>query len=141
MTVAPIDLFSSGIHLHPNGDVDAGERRMTGDFSGWTLAAFHVETQEDVHGDLWEMHPEADEVVAVLSGAARFVLRPETGAREETVVSLAAGSAFIVPRGRWHRVELDGPSDLMSLTLRRGTRLEKRRHDRGHQSADQSTDD
>lgn len=42
------------------------------------------------------------------------------------MVPLPAGSAVVVPRGRWHRLELDGPSDLMSLTLRHGTRLEKR---------------
>ncbi|MEU0855922.1 hypothetical protein ABZ352_10795 [Streptomyces griseofuscus] len=27
--------------------------------------------------------------------------------------------------GRWHRVRLDAPSDLMSLTLRQGTRHER----------------
>lgn len=29
-------------------------------------------------------------------------------------------------RSRWHRLELDAPSDLMSMALRYGTRLEKR---------------
>ncbi|GAA2234410.1 hypothetical protein GCM10010430_13920 [Kitasatospora cystarginea] len=48
------------------------------------------------------------------------------GPGAEEMVRLPAGSAVIVPRGRWHRLELDGPSDLMSITLRDGTRLERR---------------
>lgn len=43
-----------------------------------------------------------------------------------SVSSLAAGTAVIVPRGRWHRIELDAPSDIMSVTLPRGSRLLKR---------------
>jgi hypothetical protein len=42
------------------------------------------------------------------------------------MLRLGAGTAAIVPRGRRHRLELDAPSDLMSITLRDGTRLEKR---------------
>jgi hypothetical protein len=37
-----------------------------------------------------------------------------------------AGTAAIVPRGRWHRIELDIPSNIMAVTLPRGSRLEKR---------------
>ncbi|MFD0890731.1 cupin domain-containing protein [Streptosporangium algeriense] len=126
MNTSPIDMFALGIHLGDDGTVLAGERRMTGDSGGWTVAAFHVETDEDVHADHWEMHPQADEAVCVLSGGARLYLRQENPEREEEAVTLTAGTAFVVPRGRWHRLELDGPSDLMSITLRRGTRLERR---------------
>ncbi|GAB2618153.1 hypothetical protein GCM10027168_58090 [Streptomyces capparidis] len=123
--MTPIDMFASAIRLHGDGTVLAEERRMTGDLDGWTVAAFHVETDEDVHADHWEMHPDADEAVCVLSGGARLTLRAD-GDCPERSVALAAGQAVIVPRGRWHRVELAGPSDLMSLTLRNGTRLERR---------------
>ncbi len=54
-----------------------------------------------VHADHGEMRPEAD-------GAVR----------------LRAGRVWIVPPGCWHRVRPGAPSDLMSLTLRRGTRGE-----------------
>ncbi|MFI6515057.1 cupin domain-containing protein [Spirillospora sp. NPDC050679] len=122
-----IDLFTSGVRLFEDGRVLAEEeRRMDGGADGWTVAAFRVETDEDVHGDHWEMHPAAEELVSVLSGAARMYLRPERDGAPEEMVPLAAGSAFVVPRGRWHRLELDRPSDLMSITLRRGTRLERR---------------
>ncbi|MFJ8471268.1 cupin domain-containing protein [Kitasatospora sp. NPDC094011] len=130
MTTTPItavDLFAAALHIRPDGDVRAAERRMSGgDADTWQVATFHVETDADVHGDHWEMHPAADEAVCCLSGGVRVYFRPvEDGAEEETV-RLPAGSAVVVPRGRWHRLELDAPSDLMSITLRGGTKLERR---------------
>ncbi|WP_189980258.1 cupin domain-containing protein [Streptomyces capoamus] len=125
--LSPIDLFASALHIHPDGDVRAGERRMTSsDSGGWQLATFHVETDVDVHADHWEMHPQADEAVCCLTGGVRLYLRPVRPDDTEDMVTLQPGTAVIVPRGRWHRLELDAPSDLMSITLRHGTRLEER---------------
>ncbi|MER6028469.1 cupin [Streptomyces sp. NPDC001851] len=87
---------------------------------------FHGETGADVHADHGEVHPEADEVVSCLTGGIRLVFRPEQPGEREEEVKLTAGTAVIVPRGRWHRIALDAPGDLMSLTLPRGSRLEKR---------------
>ncbi|MEU3653403.1 cupin [Streptomyces sp. NPDC032161] len=133
MTTTPIssvDLFASALHIHPDGDVRAAERRMTGSDSGaWQIATFHVETDADVHADHWEMHPQAEEAVCCLTGGVRVYFRPDGPDGPdgtEDMAQLRAGTAVIVPRGRWHRLELDAPSDLMSITLRHGTRLEKR---------------
>ncbi|QXJ20443.1 cupin domain-containing protein [Actinomadura graeca] len=122
----PIDMFARALTFHPDGAVEAAERRMDADSGGWQVAAFHVETDADVHADHWEMHPAAEEAVCCLSGGIRVHFRPEEPGGEEETVALPAGGAVIVPRGRWHRLELDGPSDIMSITLRRGTRLERR---------------
>ncbi|NDU73725.1 cupin domain-containing protein [Actinomadura sp. DSM 109109] len=122
----PIDMFASALAFHPDGAVRAGERRMTSDDGGWQIATFHVETDEDVHADHWEVHPAAEEAVCCLSGGLRLYLRPEEEGAEEEMVRLTAGTATVVPRGRWHRLELDEPSDVMSVTLRRGSRVEKR---------------
>ena len=59
----------------------------------------------------------------MLSGSARLILRADGPAAEETVVA-AAGSACIVPRNRWHRLEIDGPTELQSITPRQGSRVE-----------------
>ncbi|ANP52983.1 oxalate decarboxylase/phosphoglucose isomerase-like protein (cupin superfamily) [Streptomyces griseochromogenes] len=130
MTTTPlssIDLFASALHIHPNGNIRVAERRMTsGDSGAWQIATFHVETDADVHADHWEMHPEAEEAVCCLTGSVRLYLRPASPGGIQDMVRLQAGHAVIVPRGRWHRLELDAPSDLMSITLRHGTRLEKR---------------
>lgn len=127
MTTTAVDLFASALHFHPDGDVRAVERQMTSSGSGaWQIATFHVETDADVHADYWEMHPEAEEAVCCLTGGIRLYFRPDRPGGAEDMVQLQAGTAVIVPRGRWHRLELEAPSDLMSITLRHGTRLEKR---------------
>ena len=82
-------------------------------------------TDADVHADHWELHPDAEEVVSCLTGGIRLYLPPEQpGAAEE--IKLAAGTAVIVPRGRWHRIDLAAPSDIMAVTLPCASRLEKR---------------
>ena len=48
----------------------------------------------------WERHPDADELLYVLDGAVDITLLAEGGPAR---VSVAAGSAFVVPRGLWHR--------------------------------------
>lgn len=130
MTTTPItavDLFASALSIRPDGGVRAAGRRMAGgDSDAWQIATFHVETDADVHADHWEMHPEAEEAVCCLAGGVRVYFRPTAPGDAEEMVRLSAGAAAIVPRGRWHRLELDAPSDLMSITLRRGTRLEAR---------------
>ncbi|GAB2729535.1 cupin [Streptomyces bullii] len=126
MTVAPIDLFATFIHLREGGHVRAEQPVFDPERDGWQVMAFRVETDADVHADHWELHPEADEVVSCLTGGIRLCFRPERPGDEEEEIRLTAGTAVVVPRGRWHRIALDAPSDIMSVTLPRGSRLEKR---------------
>lgn len=127
MTLERVDLFApSGLRLQAGGSIEVETPpRMSGDQDGWVVASFHVESTADVHGDHWEIHPFGQEVVSVLSGQARLVLRSDEQNQEETV-ALPAGTACVVPRNRWHRLEIDGPTDMQSITPRRGTRLEPR---------------
>ncbi|MFD0905048.1 cupin domain-containing protein [Actinomadura sediminis] len=122
----PIDMFSSAIAFSPDGGVRARERRMDSGDGAWQVATFHVETDADVHADQWEMHPAAEEAVCCLAGGLRIHFRPEAPGGAEETVRIPAGHAVIVPRGRWHRLDLDEPSDVLSITLRQGTRLERR---------------
>ncbi|MFJ8018175.1 cupin [Streptomyces sp. NPDC096339] len=126
MTTAPIDLFSSFIRFDHTGQLRAEQPVFDSERDGWQLMTFHVETDADVHGDHWEIHTEADELVSCLTGGIRLCFRPEQPGGKEEEIKLAAGTAAIVPRGRWHRIALDGPSDIMSVTLPRGSRLERR---------------
>lgn len=125
MTVTPIDLFASFIHLRQDGQVRAEKPVFVSERDGWQVMTFRVETDADVHGDHWEVHTAADEVVSCLTGGIRLCFRPEQPGDEEQV-KLAAGTAAVVPRGRWHRIALDAPSDIMSITVPRGSRLERR---------------
>lgn len=101
-----IDLFTEQIDLH-----------------GWTVSARRVHTDSDVHADHWETHT-ADELVCCLSGAFRVFLRGDrTGADDP--VAVTAGTATVIPRGRWHRLELDEPSEILAFTAVPGARLAK----------------
>jgi hypothetical protein len=62
----------------------------------------------------WESHPIGDELVVLLSGAARIVLDHD----ESNFRSLQDPfSAFVVPRGRWHRHDGIAPeTKLLYLT-------------------------
>lgn len=124
MTNESIDLFARALRFHPDGRVAETGRRMTTGSGDWQLAVFHVESAADLHADQWELHPESEEAVCCLAGGLRLYLRPEAPGQDETEVLLPAGTAYIVPRNRWHRLELDRPSDIMSIGLRAGTRLE-----------------
>ncbi|OPC79875.1 cupin [Embleya scabrispora] len=122
-----VDLFQSAVRLaEVGGRIEVGERRMVGDAPGWQVAVFRVETDAELHADLWEMHPSSDEVVCVWSGGLRIVLRDAVGDGEGPPVALGPGGAFVVPRGRWHRLEADGPVEVMSIGVRTGTHLEPR---------------
>ncbi|MFJ9415868.1 cupin [Streptomyces sp. NPDC101227] len=126
MTATPIDLFGSFIHLGQSGQVRAERPVFDPESDGWQVMTFRVETDADVHADHWEIHSAADEVVACLTGGIRLCFRPERPGDEEEEIKLAAGAAVIVERGRWHRIALDAPSDIMSIVVARGSRLERR---------------
>jgi mannose-6-phosphate isomerase-like protein (cupin superfamily) len=126
MSATLIDLFASAIHLHQGGQAHAEQRKFRPERDGWQLRAFHVQTDADVHADHWEVHPDADEVVSCVTGAICLYFRPEPPGGDEEAVKLAAGTAVIVPRGQWHRIELAAPSDIMAVTVAKGSRLEKR---------------
>ncbi|MGW1195436.1 cupin [Streptomyces sp. NPDC002536] len=126
MTTTPIDLFASFLHFRQGGQVRAEQPVFEPGRDGWQLMTFRADTDADVHADHWEVHPEAEEVVSCLTGGIRLHFRPEQPGEEEAGIRLTAGTAVIVPRGRWHRIALDVPSDIMSVTMPRGSRLEKR---------------
>jgi mannose-6-phosphate isomerase-like protein (cupin superfamily) len=66
----------------------------------------------------WEMHPEGDELLFLLSGAIDMIL--QIGDRER-VVALRPGAACIVPRGVWHRANIRRASKGLFITPGKGT--------------------
>jgi mannose-6-phosphate isomerase-like protein (cupin superfamily) len=66
----------------------------------------------------WEMHPNGDEFVYLLTGAIDLVLEESAGPRTE---SLRASGAVLVPRGVWHTANVQVPSRVLHVTLGAGT--------------------
>ncbi|MER6512919.1 cupin [Nonomuraea sp. NPDC001636] len=127
MTVTPIELSTSGgIRLSQDGRIHTGARPADAGRDGWHLKAFHARTGADVHADHWRANTEADEIVSCVIGKIRLYLRPERQGEGEEEIRLTAGTAAIVPRGRSHRIQLDIPSTIMTVTASCGGRLESR---------------
>ncbi|MGO4616300.1 hypothetical protein AB4305_18675 [Nocardia sp. 2YAB30] len=89
----------------------AGEGEVAGPEGGQTGEGFGVQVCEDLRA----------ESGAVFGGAAGGSVTNDQ-IEEESMVRLTPGTAYVVPRGRWHRIELDEPSDLMSIGVRDGSR-------------------
>lgn len=67
----------------------------------------------------WEIHPEGDEMVVLVSGAAEMVL--ERGGRRESSLLEAPGSYVVVPKGTWHTARIAVPTVLFFVTPGEGT--------------------
>lgn len=60
-----------------------------------------------------ELHPDADELLYLLSGRIRVRLELEGGDRESEV---RPGQALAIPRGTWHQIIVDEPGQLVNVT-------------------------
>lgn len=83
---------------------------------GWLISEFEFSAD----WPNWEMHPEADEFVYLLSGAVEMHLEQRDGSVSKLV--LAGSAAVVVPRGLWHTAKLlSGPSRMLHVTRGAGT--------------------
>jgi len=66
----------------------------------------------------WEMHPECDEFVYLLSGAVELLLE-----RAGTIERIAVDGtgAVVVSRGVWHTAKVRSPSRMLHVTRGAGT--------------------
>ena len=81
---------------------------------GWLVSEFEC----DADWPNWEMHPNADEFVYLLSG--EVVLKLQYGAGI-TRIPLKDRAAVVVPRGVWHSASVSAPSRMLFVTLGAGT--------------------
>ncbi len=90
--------------------------RDFGSFKGHELIALHT-FEEDWPS--WEMHPNGDETVVLLSGAATFVVKHGDVSREIRMDN--PGDTVIVPRGTWHTAKIAGKTSMLFITPGEGT--------------------
>lgn len=82
---------------------------------GWLVSEFAF--TEDWPS--WEMHPEGDEFVYLLSGAVDLLLEQTGGI---VTIPLNGSGAAVVPRGVWHTAKVHAPSRMLHVTRGAGTR-------------------
>ena len=128
---AALDLQDYCVHLARDGAMRSYAKtaelfRNSGKCSelmdGRTLALYYVKSPHDVHYPVWEMHPEGDELLILVSGSLSVDFRE--GAMQRTA-PLPPQAAFIVRAGIWHRLILNEPSVLIAITPRVNTVHEK----------------
>lgn len=81
---------------------------------GWLISEYEFTADWPT----WEMHPNGDEFVYLLSGAVELVLDEPEGPRS---LCLEGTGAVVVPRGVWHTAKVRVPSRLLHVTLGDGT--------------------
>ena len=81
------------------------------------VGTFDFNSSKDLHSSMQELHPEADELLFLVSGAIDVLLEE---AHSERTISLEAGQAAIVPRGVWHRLVMRKPGKLLFINSRTG---------------------
>ena len=90
------------------------ERRASGGFA--TLAPFrdgNIYSAKFAGDGAWERHPNGDELVQIVEGAATLHLMTEDGPKSYPVT---AGMMVIVPQGTWHRFHAPDGVSLLTAT-------------------------
>ncbi len=118
-----VDLSTTFIHLGDGGGAEPVT--VTPSFWGGSagklydrlVGVFDFNSSKDLHSSMQEMHPEADEMLFLVSGTVDVVLQK---ADAERTIALEAGQAAIVPRGVWHRLVMRHPGRLRFINSRTG---------------------
>lgn len=121
-------LASTYLRLRPDCSVE----KLPVDATFWPrlmageLGDFHHEYlvtcfRSDANWPNWEMHPQGDEVVVLLSGSITLVLELADGSHSQVELR-EAGSFLLVPRGTWHTAKVAGTATLLFITPGEGTR-------------------
>lgn len=67
----------------------------------------------------WEIHPQGDEIVVLISGSAEMVL--DRGGKHEATTLSQPGSFIIVPKATWHTARISTPTSMLFITPGEGT--------------------
>jgi hypothetical protein len=81
---------------------------------GWLISEFVC--SEDWSN--WEMHPDGDEFVYLLSGDVELLLELATGC---SCTRIVGRGAQVIPRGVWHTAKVFAPSRMLFVTRGKGT--------------------
>jgi len=122
-------LTSTYVQLHAGGTAEPVP--VTADF--WPMLAKRPHLHEgrmlmqfEFNGDwpTWEVHPNGDELVVLLSGEMELVL---DSPGREVVWLRHPGETCLVPRGVWHTANVPAGASALFLTPGKGTENRPRR--------------
>ncbi len=122
----PFDLSSTYLRLRPDASAEAipVTDSFWPDLASGVFGAFHNEYLVTTHSfsenwPMWEMHPNGDEMVVLLSGSADLVLEKKTG--NKILQLREVGNWVLVPKSIWHTATVYAPSTMLFITAGEGT--------------------
>ena len=121
MSIDPSEYY---VHLTAAGSAEiipGGEQfwsrpdpQIEGFGQSWLISEFECSSD----WSNWEMHPNADEFVYLLSGSVELLLEQTSGVQS---VALRGRGAVVVPKGIWHTAKVLTPSRMLFVTMGAGT--------------------
>lgn len=121
-----LNIASTHLRLKPDGHA---EKLPVGpefwpDVMAGRLGSFHHEYLVttftfDEDWASWEMHPNGDEIVVLLSGVVDFIL--DVPGDQQTVSIRQPGDYAFVPQGTWHTANVLEKSMMLFITAGEGT--------------------
>ena len=124
--MAIFNLNSTFLRLRNNSSVEplAVDGTFWERLSSGQLGEFHHEYLVSSHSvdcdwAVWEMHPNGDEVVCLLSGHVTLILDQEDG--EASVELTESGGFVVVPKGTWHTLKVREQTTMLFITAGEGT--------------------
>jgi mannose-6-phosphate isomerase-like protein (cupin superfamily) len=130
--VSSDDLQNTYLRLRPDCSIEKlpVDEKFWPRLIGGELGDFHHEYLVTSHSHSadwpnWEMHPNGDEIVALMSGAATMILEAPDGQRRDVVLNRPGSYAF-VPRGTWHTAQVREPTTMLFITPGEGTQHRQR---------------
>ncbi len=98
---------------------DSFYQELDTDFSGFKNHVLVSQFSFEEAWSTWEIHPNGDEIVFLLSGDTDLVLATDEG---EVVTRVSSpGEYVIVPRDTWHTARPHAPTSMLFLTPGEGT--------------------
>ena len=125
-SIGPFNLTSTFLRLRPNASIEPlpvndtfWQKITTGQ-----LGRFHNEYLVTTHTfdadwPIWEIHPNGDEIVCLLSGTVVLVLESVEGTKSIELSN--SGDYALVPENTWHTAKANGPCRMLFITAGEGT--------------------
>jgi mannose-6-phosphate isomerase-like protein (cupin superfamily) len=120
------NLFNTHLRLKPDAradqlpvDANFWPDLMAGKFGNFHNEYLVTSFTYDQAWPSWEIHPNGDEIVILLSGAADFIL--ETSAGNQIVAVRNPGDFAFVPKGTWHTATPLEKATMLFITAGEGT--------------------
>ena len=120
------DFQSTFLRLRPDASIEKlpaegfWPRLMAGELGDFHNEYLVTTAEYSTDWPSWEIHPNGDEIVCLLSGAVTMTLEAADGSHSQIEMTRSGSFAFI-PRATWHTAKVARHSKMLFITAGEGT--------------------